>query len=123
MREVFEIDAANQFHRDKTQAVRFAEMVGLDDVRMNQIGDEFGLANEIIHEHFLAAEVGPDDFDGDALDEIARAVLLRFIHDAHATLENFPGDFIAKFVLDDEERHARMVGNCPAMSSPALKKP
>jgi len=123
MRELFEIHAANQFHCDKTQAVRFAELVGLDDVRVNQIRDELGFADKIIHEHFLTAKIRANDFDGDTLDEIARAVLFRFIDNAHATLENLPGDFIAKFVLDGEERHARMVGNCPAMSSPALKKP
>ena len=80
-------------------------------------------AVEILDEHLLARVVRPDDFDGDALDEIPGAVLLRLIDDAHATLENFPGDVIAEFVLDGEERHARMVGNCLVKSSPAHGNP
>ena len=70
---------------------------------------------------FWLREIGPDDLDGDALDEIARAALLGFIHDAHAALKNFADDFIAEFVLDGEQRHARMVGNCPAKSSLAAR--
>ena len=117
MGELFQVHAADQFHGDERHAVGLAEMVGLDDVRVDQVGDELGLADEIFDEHLLARVIGPDDFDGDALDEIARAVLLGFINDAHAALKNFADDFIAEFVLDGEQRHARMVGNCPAKSS------
>ena len=95
-------------------------MIGLDDVRVDQIRDELGLADEILDEHLLAGEIRADDLDGDALDEIARAVLLAFIDDAHAALKNFADDLVAKFVLDGEQRHARMVGNRPLMSSPAV---
>src|SRR6185312_15117671 len=105
--------------RDEGDAVRLAKVVGLDDVRVDQVGHKLGLADEIFDEHLLAGVVGPDDFDGDPLDEIAGAMLLRLIHDAHATLENFPGDFITKFVLNREKCHARMVGNWSALSSPA----
>ncbi len=117
MRELFQVHAPDQFHRNESHAVRLAKLVGLDDVRVNQVGDELGLADKILEEHFLAGEIGADDFDGDAFDKSARAVLLGFIHDAHAALKNFADDFIAEFVLDGEKRHARMVGNCPAMSS------
>ena len=50
-----------------------------------------------------------DDFDGDALDEIARAVLLGFIDDPHAAFENFSDDLVPEFVLNCEQRHAWMV--------------
>ena len=119
MGELLQVHAADQFHGDETHAVGLAQMIGLDDVRVDQVGDELGLADEILDEHLLAGEIGADDLDGDALDEIARAVLLGFIHNAHAALKNLADDFVAKLVLDGEERHARMVGNCPAKSSPA----
>jgi hypothetical protein len=91
---------------DEADAVGLAEMVGLDDVRVDQVGDQLGLADEILDEHLLAGEIRADDLDGHALDEVARAVLLGFIHDAHAALKNFADDFVAEFVLDGEERHA-----------------
>ena len=84
-------------------------MVGLDDVGVDQIGDELGLADEVLDEHLLAGEVGADDLDRHALDEIARAVLFRLIDDAHAALKNFADDFVAELALDREERHAGMV--------------
>ena len=93
-------------------------MVGLDNVRVDQVGDELGLADEILDEHLLAREIGPDDFDGDALDEILRAVLFGFIDNAHAALKDFAGDFVAKFVLDCEQRHARMLENWPCEVKP-----
>ena len=96
-------------------------MIGLDDVRVDQVGDELGLADEILDEHLLAGEVRADDLDGHALDEIARAVLLGLINDAHAALKNLAGDFVAKFVLDGEQRHAGMVENYPVKSSPAVR--
>jgi hypothetical protein len=74
--ELLQIHAADQFHRDETHAVRLAEMIRLDDVRVDQVGDELGLADEILDEHLLAREIGADDLDGHAFDEIARAVLL-----------------------------------------------
>jgi hypothetical protein len=84
-------------------------MVGLDDVGMDQIGDELGLADEILDEHLLARVMGADDLDGDALGEIARAVLLGFIDNSHAALKDFADDFIAKLALNGEECHGRMV--------------
>ena len=75
-RELLQIHAANQFHADETNAVGLAEMIGLDDVRVDQVGDELGLADEVLDEHLLAGEIRADDFDGHALDEFARAVLL-----------------------------------------------
>ncbi len=95
-------------------------MISLDDVRVDQVGDELGLADEILDEHLLAREIGTNDLDGHALDEVARAVLLGFIDDAHAALKNFADDFVAKFALDCEQRHRRMVENWPLKSSPAL---
>ena len=39
---------------DETNAVRLAQMIGLDDVGVDQVGDELGLADEIFDEHLLA---------------------------------------------------------------------
>ena len=121
MRELFKVHAADQFHGDERHAVRLAEMVGLDDVRMDQVGDEFGLADEVLNEHLLAREIGPYDLDGDTLDKLARAMLLGFVHDAHAALKYLADDLVAEFVLDGKQRHERMVGNCRPMSSPPVR--
>ena len=84
-------------------------MIGLDDVRMDQIGNELGLADEILDEHLLAGVIGADDLDGHALHEITRAVLLGFINDPHAALKNFADDLVAKLALNRKKCHGRMV--------------
>jgi hypothetical protein len=89
---------------------------------MDQVGDQFGLADEIFDEHLLGRETRPDDFDGHPFDEILRAVLLGLIDDAHAALKDFAGDFVVKFVLDCEQRHARMLENWAVKSSPARRR-
>jgi hypothetical protein len=84
-------------------------MVGLDDVRVDQIGDKLGLADEILDEHLLARVMGADDLDGDALDEITRTFLLSFIDNPHAALKDFADDFVVKLALNCKECHGRMV--------------
>jgi len=56
-------------------------MIGLYDVRVDEVGDQFGFPDEVIDELFLVGVVLPNDFNGDALYEFARAMLLRFVHD------------------------------------------
>ena len=58
----------------------------------------------------LVGVVLADDLDGDAFDEVARAVLLGFVDDAHAAFEDLADDLVAKLVLNGEESHARDVG-------------
>ena len=38
----------------KYMPLRLAEMIGLDDVGVDQVGDELGLADEVLDEHLLA---------------------------------------------------------------------
>jgi hypothetical protein len=84
-------------------------MVGLDDIGMNQIGDQLGLADEVIDELLIIGVALADDLDRHPLYEIARAVLLGLIDNPHAALKNFADDFVAKLALNRKECHARMV--------------
>jgi hypothetical protein len=79
-------------------------MLLLDDVCMYQILKKHSFANKILDEGFLVRVALANHFDGDALDEIARAVLLGFVHDSHATLKNLAGDMIGKLALDGKKR-------------------
>jgi hypothetical protein len=75
---------------------------------VNEVSDEFGFADEIFDELFLARVILPDDFDGDPFYKFARAVLFRFVDDSHAAFENFADNVVTKFILDYEERHEPM---------------
>ncbi len=115
--ELFEVHASDEFHGDEIHPFDFAEVVGLDDVRVNQVGDELGLADEVLDELRLAGVVLADDLDGDALDELSRTVLLGLIHDAHAALENFADDVVAETAINGKQTHAWMVENGGVKSS------
>ena len=107
--KLLEIHSANQLHRNEINPVGFAQMIRLDDVGVDQVRDQFGFADEVVDELLLVGVILADDFDGDALDEFARAMLLGFIDNAHAAFKNFSHDVVAKFVLNSEESHEPIV--------------
>jgi hypothetical protein len=97
-------------------------VISLDDVGVDKVRDKFCFADEIIDELFLVGVVLADDFYGNAFDELARAVLFGFIHDAHPAFKNFAYDVVAKFVLNGEERHLAIVLKPELKSSFALAR-
>src|SRR5256885_16494180 len=109
MSELLEGHPADKFQRNEIKAACFAKMIGLNDIRVDQVGHQPGFANEIIDELLLVRIILADDFDGNAFDEVPRAVLLGFIHNAHAALENFPHNLVPELVLDCEESHKPML--------------
>jgi hypothetical protein len=79
-------------------------MIGLDDVGMDQVGHQLGFADEILDELLLVGVILADDLHGDALDKVARAMLLGLVHDAHAALENLADDLVAEITLNGKQR-------------------
>ena len=93
-------------------------MVGLDNVRVDQVGHQLGLADEVFDELLLVGVVLANDLDRHPLDKVARAELFGLVHNAHAALENFPDDFVAEFALNREQAaHAGMLWQRPIKSS------
>ena len=98
-------------------------MVGLNDVGVNQIGDQFGLADEVLDELFLVGIILTDHLDGDALNKFAGAQLFGFVNDPHAALKNLADDFVTKLILNGEQRHAPMLFKHDLKSSPRCPEP
>ena len=98
-------------------------MIGLDDVGVNEVGDELGLADKILNEHLLARKVGPDDLDGDPLYKLASPLLLSLIYNPHAAFKYLADNLVAKTALDGEQCHNRMFGKCGFKSSPGHQTP
>src|SRR2546426_685780 len=96
-------------------------MVGLNNVGVDQVGNEFGFPDKIIDELLLVCVILPNYFDGDAFDEAARAQLLGFVHHTHSAFKNFANDLVMKFVLDGKQGHEAMLIEPTGMSSPAFK--
>jgi len=115
--EDLEVHAADELHHHEILPAHLAEMVGLDDVGVDEVGDEFGFADEVFDELLLVGVVLADDFNGEAFDEIAGAMLFGFVDDPHAALENFADDVVVKLVLNGEECHRLMVVKLELKSS------
>ena len=109
--ELLKVHAPDQFHADETDAFGFAQMIGLDDIGMDQVGNELGLANEVLDEHLLAGVVGTDDLNSNAFNEVAGAMLLGFENNTHTALKNFADNLVAKVTLNGEQRHTFIVRN------------
>ncbi len=101
--ELFEVCAPDQFHRDEENLAGGTEMIGLDDVGVNQVGHQFGFADKVFDERLLVGVTLANDLDGDAFDEVARAVLLGLIDDTHAALKNLSNDLVAELALNREQ--------------------
>ena len=119
LRELFQVYPPDKLHRDEVNAVGFAKVIRLHDVRVDQIRNEFGFADEILDELLLVGVVLANDFDRNALYEFARSELLGFIHYSHAAFENFAHDLVPKFILNREQRHTPMFLERGLKSSPA----
>ena len=78
-------------------------MVGLDDVGVDEVGHQLGLADEVLDELLLAGVALANDLDGDTLDEVARAMLLRLVDDPHAALKNLADDLVTQLAVNGEE--------------------
>jgi hypothetical protein len=74
---------------------------------VDEVGNQFRLADKVLDELLLVRVVLADDFDGNSLYEIARAVLLRLVHNAHSAFEDLSNDFVAELTLDGEKGHYR----------------
>jgi hypothetical protein len=115
--ELLKVNAANQLHGDEIYAVGFAQMIGLDDVGVDQVGDELSFTDEVFDKLLLVCVILADDFDGETLDELASAVLLGFIDNSHPALKNFSDDVVSKLILNGEESHDPIVTIRTLMSS------
>src|SRR5581483_10160251 len=115
------VDAADEFHGDEVHAAGLAEVVGLDDVGMDQIRDQFGFADEVLDEGLLTGIILADDLDGNALDEVAGAELFGLIDDAHAAFEDLADDLVAEAAFDSEQSHGRDVEKMGFEVKPAVE--
>ena len=52
--ELLQVDAADQLHGDEIHAVGFAQVVGLNDVGVDQVGHQLGFADEVLDERSSA---------------------------------------------------------------------
>ena len=118
LEELLEVHAADKLHHHEVLAADLAQVIGLNDVGMDQVGDQFRFADEIFDEGFLVGVALADDFDGDALDEVARAVLFGFVNDAHAAFKDFSNNLVAELTLNREQAaHPRMLCQWSVKSS------
>ena len=98
--ELLEVDATDKFHDHEVLATDVAEVVGLDDVGVDQIGDEAGFTDEILLKLFEGGVFFANEFHRDDFSEIARAELDRFVNDAHPALCDFTSHLVMEFVED-----------------------
>ena len=65
VRELLEIHAVHKLHHHEMLTADKAEMVGLNDVRVDEVRDQPGLADEILLELLDARILLPNQLDGD----------------------------------------------------------
>lgn len=96
--EDLEVHAADKFHHHEILPADLAEMVGLDDVGMDQVRDQPGLADEVLLELLDRREFLADQLDGHDFLEIANAELHRLVDHAHAALRELVQHLVVNLV-------------------------
>ena len=89
---VVEVPAFEQFQRHERQAVDFADVVDLQDVRVPEPGDRLGLDSEpgqMVHLRLLSAH---DHLESH---QAIQALLARLVHNAHAPFTELAEDVVA----------------------------
>jgi len=97
LQELLEIYAADKLHHREILAVGLPEMVGLDDVGVDQIRHQPGLADEVILDFINGRAFLAYDYYGHDLAEIARAELLGLVNQPHAALGNLAHHLVVDF--------------------------
>src|SRR4051812_1554238 len=93
-------------------------MIGLNDVGVDQVGDELGFTDKIVDELLLVRVILANDLQRDAFDEVTRAALFGLVDDTHAAFENFADDLVPKLILNGEQTsHDVMLRNRRTKSS------
>ena len=98
--ELLQIHAPHKLHHHEILAAHLSQVVSLNDVGVDQVGDESGFADEIVLELFDCRVFFPDQFDGDDFAEISRAELHRFVNQAHSAFRDLSGHLIVEFAED-----------------------
>ena len=98
--KLLQVHAFDEFHHHEILAADLAEVIGLDNVGMDQVGNESCLTNEVALELCDRRIFLPDNFYRDDLPEIAGSKLHGLVDEAHAALRDLAGHLVVEFVED-----------------------
>jgi hypothetical protein len=94
-------------------------MIGLDNVGVDQVGHEPGLANEVLLKLLDARILLTYQLDGNKFMEIARTVLVSLVDNSHAAFGNLPEQLVVELVENklqgshaDIEAYSTAAGKC-----------
>ena len=98
--KLLQINAFDEFHHHEILAADLPEVISLDNVGMDQVGNESCLTDEVALELCDCRIFLPNNFYRDDLPEIAGSKLHGLVDDAHAALRDLAGHLVVEFVED-----------------------
>ena len=100
LEKLFEMHASNKFHDHEILSANLAQVVGLNDVGVDQIRDQSSLADEVLLELRDGRVFLTDQFDRDDLAEVSSTALHRFIDQSHAPFSDLSSQLIVQLIED-----------------------
>ena len=95
--KLLQVHTPHVLHYHEILAVELPEVVRLDDVGVDQIGDESGFADEVFLKLGDGGVLFTDELYGDLLAESTSADLEAFVDDAHAARRDLADEFVGNF--------------------------
>ena len=96
--KLFEVPSGDEFHRHEILLANLPQMVGLNDIRVDQISHQLGFADEIVPELLNGRVFLPNQLDRDDLAETTDTTLGGLVNHAHSAFGDFSGKFVVNFV-------------------------
>ena len=108
--ELLQVHPTDELHADVTGSAGLPEMVGLDDIGVDQVRHQLGLPDEVLDELRLPGVLLADDLDRNTLQEAPRSMLESLVDNAHSAFIDLADDFVAQFTGNGGHlRHGAMV--------------
>ena len=119
IKELLQIHAIYVFHDHEILLPELAEVVGLDDVRVDQICHQPGFADKVVLELNDGRIFFADQFDGHGLAELSGAALDGFKNQSHAAIGDLTNHLVVSLVEDvfDRLHGVRRCGGTLAMQA------
>ena len=97
LEKLLQVHASHVLHHHEILVVELTKVVGLDDVGVDQVGDEPGLADEVFLKLGDGGELFADKFNGNLFTKSSGADLEAFVDDAHAARRDLADEFVGNF--------------------------
>src|SRR5215212_9929661 len=98
LEELLEVNPSNKFHDHEILSADLPEVIGLNDVRVDQVRHQTSFADEVVLELLNRGVFLANQLYRDHLTKVSRSQLLCLVHHSHPTVGNLSRHLIMQLI-------------------------